>query len=74
MYFMCFSWVVCSINGAWVGCIFLAVKLKMPHICLFSFVAVVVLQGATVNDLIKAFEREVLRRCKRSGKTTYISW
>lgn len=39
-----------------------------------DIIAVIVLQGATVNDLMKAFERELIRQFKRSDKTTIISW
>lgn len=37
-------------------------------------VAIVVLQGATVGDLMKAIEKSITRKCLRSGQTTRISW
>eukprot|EP00731_Ephydatia_muelleri_P026689 Em0018g789a len=37
-------------------------------------VPVIIMQGATVQDLMRAIEKEITRKCNRSGKTQYISW
>lgn len=36
--------------------------------------AVIVLQGATVLDLMRAVEKEISRRCFRVGRTSHLSW
>ena len=36
--------------------------------------AVIVLQGATVQDLMRAVEKETARRCVRAGRTSHLSW
>ena len=35
---------------------------------------VIVLQGATVHDLRKSVENETVRRLKKEGRTTFVSW
>ncbi len=37
-------------------------------------VAVIVLQGATVQDLMQAFQRQVEKLCEREGRTSHLSW
>ena len=36
--------------------------------------AVIVLQGATVKDLLKAFEIKVKKQCAEQGRTTHLNW
>ena len=37
-------------------------------------VAVIVLQGATVRDLMQAFQRKVEKQCAKDGRTRHLSW
>ena len=39
-----------------------------------SVAAIIVMQGATVADLMRTVEKVVRRRCARSGQTEHISW
>ena len=36
--------------------------------------AVIVLQGATVQDLVLAFQRQVEKICEKEGRTKHLSW
>ena len=41
---------------------------------MFFQTAVIVLQGASVSDLIQSFQRELEERCSRDGHTPHLSW
>ena len=38
------------------------------------YLAVIVLQGATVQDLMQTFENKVEENCKKQALTTHLSW
>ena len=44
------------------------------HVLLKIVVAIIVLQGATVGELKKAIERHIVRKHRREGNTSFISW
>ena len=37
-------------------------------------IPIIVLQGATVQDLMRAVEKETALRCVRAGRTSHLSW
>lgn len=53
-------------------CVHVLITLPSGY-CWYS-TAVIVLQGASVYDLMQAFQRKVEEQCNREGKTEHLSW
>lgn len=64
----------------WLHCNWQVVTEKPKNIFLVTQVfcyfvtAIIVLQGATVQDLMRAVEKETAIRCVRAGRTSHLSW